>query len=154
MGATSLAVDTGSLTPYSSLDYNGYFGVAREGALFRWNDGKRATPYSSLAAFSDATGHEKHGLMVNFSIFENAPLPVRGATTAPQQYDLGLRAGSIALDAGLPLPNINDDFTGAGADLGAYERGRALPHYGPRSISRAVNFTATVAGASKTLPAN
>jgi hypothetical protein len=33
---------------------------------------------------------------------------------------------------GHKLPNINDDFRGAGPDMGAYEAGDPLPHYGPR----------------------
>ena len=37
-----------------------------------------------------------------------------------------------AIDAGVLLPTINDDFTGNAPDLGAYERDRAIPHYGPR----------------------
>jgi hypothetical protein len=31
------------------------------------------------------------------------------------------------------LPNINDQFSGSGPDLGAFEFGTALPHYGPRN---------------------
>ena len=37
-----------------------------------------------------------------------------------------------AIDAGTLLPTINDDFTGEAPDLGAYEYGRPIPHYGPR----------------------
>jgi hypothetical protein len=46
-----------------------------------------------------------------------------------------LRAGSKAVDAGVVLPNINDDFAGAAPDLGALERGKPEPHYGPRWIT-------------------
>jgi hypothetical protein len=52
---------------------------------------------------------------------------------APAVNDLRLAAGGTAVDAGLALPNINDGFEGAAPDLGAYEAGRSLPHYGPRS---------------------
>jgi hypothetical protein len=45
---------------------------------------------------------------------------------------LSLNAHSNALDAGLPLPNINDDYAGERPDLGALERGREAPHYGVR----------------------
>lgn len=121
--------------------YNGYFGVLREGVLFRWSDGKNAKPYPSLTAFSAATGHEKHGRMIDLSIFENAPPPQRGFTHQPEEYDLRLRAGANALDAGVLLPNINDDFTGTAPDLGAYERGRAVPHYGPRSLQNTTKST-------------
>ena len=37
------------------------------------------------------------------------------------------------IDAGIVLPNINDEFTGRAPDLGAFELGKPLPHYGPRS---------------------
>jgi hypothetical protein len=47
--------------------------------------------------------------------------------------DLRLSAKNEAIDAGVVLPNINDDFRGKSPDLGAYEAGRDLPHYGPRS---------------------
>ena len=37
-----------------------------------------------------------------------------------------------AIDAGAVLPNVNDGYHGDGPDLGAYELGSELPHYGPR----------------------
>jgi hypothetical protein len=46
-----------------------------------------------------------------------------------------LKPGSKAVDAGERLPTINDEFSGAGPDLGALEVGQPLPHYGPRWIS-------------------
>jgi hypothetical protein len=36
------------------------------------------------------------------------------------------------VDAAVIIPNVNDDYEGAGPDIGAYEAGRPLPHYGPR----------------------
>jgi hypothetical protein len=50
----------------------------------------------------------------------------------PSDFDFQLRAGSAAVDAGVRLPGVNDDFTGRAPDLGAYEVGRPLAHYGPR----------------------
>lgn len=46
--------------------------------------------------------------------------------------DLRLKPGSAAIDAGVPLPGFNDGFSGKAPDLGAYELGAELPHYGPR----------------------
>ena len=46
-----------------------------------------------------------------------------------------LRPGGKAIDAGVPLPTINDDFTGKAPDLGALELGQPEPHYGPRWIT-------------------
>jgi hypothetical protein len=51
----------------------------------------------------------------------------------PKDYDLRLRPHSKAIDAGVMLPNIDDGYTGKAPDLGAYEYGQAVPHYGPRS---------------------
>ena len=46
--------------------------------------------------------------------------------------DFRLRPKSKAIDAGIALPNINDNFSGKAPDMGAVEVGQALPHYGPR----------------------
>ncbi len=50
----------------------------------------------------------------------------------PGDFDFRLLPNSVAVDAGVRLPNINDDFTGRAPDLGAYEVGGTLPQYGPR----------------------
>ena len=50
----------------------------------------------------------------------------------PEEFDFSLRPNSRAVDAGVKLPNVNDEFTGRGPDLGAYERGQPMPVYGPR----------------------
>ena len=50
----------------------------------------------------------------------------------PADFDFTLRPGSTAVDAGVHLPNVNDGFTGRAPDLGAYEIGQPVPHYGPR----------------------
>ncbi|MGB2822484.1 MAG: hypothetical protein WBF17_15975 [Phycisphaerae bacterium] len=36
------------------------------------------------------------------------------------------------MDAACRLPDVNDGFRGRGPDMGAYEAGQELPHYGPR----------------------
>jgi len=46
--------------------------------------------------------------------------------------DLRLKPSAGAVDAGVPLHNINDAFTGQAPDLGAYELSTPLPPYGPR----------------------
>ena len=40
--------------------------------------------------------------------------------------------GIVAIDSGMVLPNITDGFHGSAPDIGAYELGDSLPHYGPR----------------------
>lgn len=51
-------------------------------------------------------------------------------------HDLRLAPQSEAIDAGQVLPGFNDGFAGKGPDLGAFELGQELPHYGPRPAAR------------------
>ena len=50
----------------------------------------------------------------------------------PSQVNLTLAPTSVAIDAGMVIPNVTDGFTGSAPDLGAYEFGQPVPHYGPR----------------------
>ena len=75
--------------------------------------------------------HERHGLRVDMRVFNdvafpNPPLPER------EPPDLRPRSGSVVVDAGVRLANVNDSFLGKAPDVGAYEAGQPLPHYGPR----------------------
>lgn len=60
------------------------------------------------------------------AIYPSSPIPEK------VMNDLRLNAQSELIDAAILLHNINDDFLGAGPDIGALESGRPLPHYGPR----------------------
>jgi len=128
---TAYAMMTGTITDYSTLDYNGYRNNGTE-KLIRWYDGKQQTLYATLAEFAGATGHEKHGVMVDYDIFQKDSPPDAGRTYDPAEWDLRLRPGSAAVDTGVPLANVNDRFTGKAPDLGCHELGAPLPHYGPR----------------------
>src|SRR5262249_13722940 len=90
--------------------------------------------FKTLKEYSDATGQDKHSVMMNYDIFVKVTPPATDPRTLykPADFDFQLRAGSVAVDAGVRLPGINDDFTGRAPDLGAYEVGRPVPHYGPR----------------------
>jgi hypothetical protein len=57
----------------------------------------------------------------------------RGEPARVEPQHLPLKASGKAVDAGVVVPNVSDDFEGKAPDLGAYEFGRELPHYGPRS---------------------
>jgi len=75
--------------------------------------------------------HETHAVKVDLSVFRNVefpnpPLPER------EPPDLRPVLGALVVDTGQRLRNINDDFRGDGPDIGAYEAGQPLPHYGPR----------------------
>jgi hypothetical protein len=112
-----------------TFDYNGYF----PDGIFRYRV-PALGGYFAAAGFAalQALGMEQHGLIVNGPIFANG-------MTAPASYlalvspaVATLAAGSLALDRGRILPNLNDGFTGAGPDLGALELGCPNPSYGPR----------------------
>ena len=129
----ALAIATGSISPYTTLDYNGYSRNDPAGFI-SWFDGQTRHSFDSLAEFAEALGHERHGIQVDYDIFVRADRPQMGVTAEPGEWDLRLRPESAAVDAGIRLPNINDDFTGTAPDLGALEFGQPLPHYGPRRM--------------------
>ena len=80
--------------------------------------------------YDGATG----AVLVDYDIFVKvaAPGPDPRTLYKPADFDFQLRAGSAAVDAGVRLSGIDDDFTGKAPDLGAYEVGKPVPHYGPR----------------------
>ena len=140
-------------TAYSSLDYNGYrkrqpfisYHAPEDGLTYDFSNEHKALKYSNLSDFSEATGQEVHGISVDYDIFRNARAPEFKAFREkhqalgkaypvyyPQDFDFRLKENSKAVDAGIHLPGINDGFTGKAPDLGAYEVGKPLPHYGPR----------------------
>ena len=79
-------------------------------------------------------GYETHSVTVNYDIFEGAMIEGKGLgkTYEPASIKFSLRKGAAVIDAGEVLPNINDNHTGKGPDLGAFETGTKPPHYGPR----------------------
>jgi hypothetical protein len=110
--------------------------------------------FKSLEQYRDAARQDQHSVLLDYDIFVNAKMPDRNDPQHlynPEDFDFSLR-GAIkyshatepvmsmgqpqppnpAIDAGVLLPTINDDFTGKAPDLGAYELDRPIPHYGPR----------------------
>ena len=131
LGAEGYALETGSPTPYTTVDYNGYRRNS-DGRFLKWFDGREWFRARSLMEFRESTGHEEHGLEVDYDVFVRAAPAEEGRTYQPGDVDLRLRAGSVAVDAGEVLPNVNDRFGGRKPDLGCHELGQPLPHYGPR----------------------
>jgi hypothetical protein len=136
---------------YSS-DYNGFRpnkGIADQyswlapgaaGQTLYYNKAENWTSFRTLGELQAATGQEKHGVEVDFDIFQNMAPPdpapqKRHAVYHAMDLDFRLKAASKAVDAGEKLPTINDGFLGVGPDLGALEAGQPLPHYGPRWIT-------------------
>jgi len=151
------ALDT--FTNYSSSDYNGFRPNPGAAQSFAWNsppfeqvrnfyperraDGLtgQTAPlvqrnFATLTEYAKATGQDRHSRLVEYDVFVNASQPDFTDPThvvAVDTVDLRLRPGSVAIDAGTELPNITDGFQGRAPDLGAYESGIPLPHYGPRT---------------------
>lgn len=133
-------------TRYSEIDYNGYRPNTDDGPHFVWYSpvdtlrnfeatAKDAQAFETLEAYQKATGRDTHSLLVDYDDLMNL-VPIDPGNRF-RMYELGamdfsLREGSVAEDAGKRLPNINDRYTGSGPDLGALERGRPPPVYGPR----------------------
>jgi hypothetical protein len=94
--------------------------------------GAYQTPFAARIGKRDFFDVEPHGLKIDMSVFDpsvefpNPPVPER------RPPDLRPRPGSAVVDKALRIPNLNDDYLGAGPDIGAYEAGQALPVYGPR----------------------
>jgi hypothetical protein len=107
-----------------------------DGVLHAYDQAPVARKFKSLTEMAGATGQEKHGVVVDYGIFQNVTPP---DINDPQRvydsayYDFRLKPGSAAIDAGMELPNVTDGFAGKAPDLGAIELGQPTPHYGPRT---------------------
>ncbi len=146
--AEVFAVDT--FTNYSSSDYNGFRPNPGAKDAFGWNSppmsviadytkDREARRFGTLKEYSAATGQDRHSVLVDYSDFVRVSAPDPKDPRRfyrPDEFDFSLRAGSKAIDAGVVLPNVNDGFTGKAPDLGAYERGKAMPWYGPRKETK------------------
>jgi hypothetical protein len=151
-GPTIFSVNT--FTNYSSSDYNGFRPNPAAAVSFRWNSppsavaadfaGPDHTPrietreFGGLADYARATGQDRHSIVVDYEIFMNVRrLDAQDAASVQKLYkaadfDFRLKPGTPAVDRGMVLPNVTDDFTGSGPDLGALEIGKPAPRYGPR----------------------
>ena len=92
--------------------------------------------FKSLQDYAQTTHQEQHSILIDFDVFVKVSIPDKSDPQRlykPDEFDFRLRPGSRAVDRGVVLPSITDDFTGRAPDLGAYELERPLPHYGPRN---------------------
>ena len=155
----TFAVETN--TNYSSSDYNGFRPNEGAEFSFEWSTppmamranflgepGIRSTQeqtqfemkarerrrFKTLKEYTEAVNEDRHSILVDYDVFTKVTPPGPDPRTLykPSDFDFTLRPGSAAVDAGVRLPGVNDDFTGRAPDLGAYEAGQPLPHYGPR----------------------
>jgi len=89
--------------------------------------------FATLADAKNA-GIERDGRVLVPPIFASS-LAAPGTYVPLQPLpDVTLAPTSNALDAAIPLRGINDRHLDNAGDLGAYERGCQLPHYGPRAL--------------------
>jgi len=119
------ALHTPESDPTNDFDYNGV-GTVGTPSLIQIGPLRFSSPEEARA-----TAALRHLVAVDLSVFEGVEFP-NPAVPERKITPLRRKAGSAAIDAGLRLANINDGYRGAAPDLGAYELGQALPHYGPR----------------------
>jgi len=154
-GAAEAVFTVGTFTNYSTSDYNGFRENPSAAISYQWNSPpfEVAADYvrplvvrrfKTLAEYSAATGQDRHSVRIDYDVFVRVTPP---DMTDPQRlydparFDFRLKPGSAAADAAIPLPNINDGYTGPAPDLGAYEIDRPLPQYGPRAVQTASSRT-------------
>lgn len=95
--------------------------------------------FATLAEFRAATRQEAHGMELDFDTFAELTPPdpaKRHAVYHAVDLNFQLKPKSKAVDAGIPLPTVNEDFTGSAPDLGALEVGRPERKYGPRWLKQ------------------
>ncbi|MCE5215571.1 right-handed parallel beta-helix repeat-containing protein [bacterium] len=112
------------------FDYDGFARI-RSGNLLKWN----RVRYATLEEVQARSPVEKHAVLVRADQAFASGLQVPGDPAGradPESVDLRLRPGCEAVDAGEVLPGLNDGYAGKAPDLGAYELGGDLPHFGPR----------------------
>ena len=86
------------------LDYDNLYNADLNDPV-RWDN----TRYASLAAFSTATGQEINGRNVDPGFFD------------PGHENYALKPASELVNAGVPVPGINDNYSGSAPDIGAFE---------------------------------
>ncbi len=120
-------------TPNAGSNCNGFHLVPAIMADKPFQMDKKA--FATLKAYAEATGLETQSILVGGyrELFVNVPEPARGERYRLEGLDFRLVDGAAAIDAGMPLPNVNDGHNGKAPDLGAIEHGEPMPHYGPRA---------------------
>lgn len=110
----------------TDFDYNG-FDWGSYPYAFKWDNFR----YDDIQHFTDSTGQEVHGIQIDRATCFDSLNYAGFVDSFFIEYNI-LDPGCNAVDAGVPLSNINDDYIGSAPDLGAHEVGKQLAHYGPR----------------------
>ncbi len=144
---TGQAFGVSTFTNYSTSDYNGFYGDAAQKEPFSWTspdfkvranyaDRPVTRRFANLGDYSRATGQDTHSLMVGMDVFQKLPridLSDQQKIYKIEDIDFRLKPGSAPIDKGVVLANVTDGYAGSAPDLGAYEVGAPIPHYGPRT---------------------
>jgi hypothetical protein len=138
-------------TSYSTFDYDGYRPNRGVQAQYVWLapakgklrdyelDMKQGRAFNTLRELTEATGQEAHGIEIDYDVFADLPQPEPNKPHAvyhATDLDFRLNPNGKAVDAGVVLPTVNDDFSGKAPDLGALEVGKPAPVYGPRGAGK------------------
>jgi hypothetical protein len=112
------------------FDYDGFGGGPYQKFL-KWNNVR----YTTFQDMTQKSPIEKHARLIDAAgLFASGTMQPEDETQPSpiSRNDLRLKSGTTAVDAGEVLPGLNDGYVGQAPDLGAYELGSELPHYGPR----------------------
>jgi len=114
---TNRVVDQLTLdTSTSRLDYNGYGTTL---AAFNGTIGSQT--FSSVAQMQNRTS-EVNGLRVGYDVFANSVSFPASPTTVYPAVNFSLANDAVAVDRGVVIPGINDNYDGSAPDLGAIEQ--------------------------------
>jgi len=105
------------------IDYNGW----SPDGTFRF-----VNSWVNFADLQSNLPYEANGRILDNNTFATPLVLPLDYTTFWSDTDVTLGPNSLAIDGGQPLANINDAFAGTAPDLGAIERGIAMPSYGAR----------------------
>jgi len=130
VGTAGRAYDFSPPAMDCDFDYDGYAGWSGD-TFLKWNGIK----YKSLAEVQAKAPIERHAVELDpATLFAGGTAAPATETTVydGSKIDLQLKPGCRAIGAGVALPGFNDGAHGVAPDLGAYQAGAPLPHYGPR----------------------
>ena len=121
----------------STFDYNALVGDGFK-RYIRWNR-KGFSSLDQLKGKGPVQAHGYHLTSKDGPLFvkDLAPPKKTGGIFPCKEFDPRLRPGSPAVDKGRVIPAITEGFRGEAPDLGAFELGDPLPHYGPRPYGAA-----------------
>ncbi len=132
-----------------STDYNGFRPNKGVAAQYRWFAPPKGQAvyepkqgdfksFATLKELNAATGQEQHGVELDYDIFEKLAPPTghsRHDVYHAMDLNFKLKPASKAIDAGVLIPTVNENFSGKAPDLGALEAGQPQTHWGPRWLT-------------------